>query len=526
MVFYYGMGELQFAEQNILSFGQDTVAVAFGDFNNDHILDYAIASSATKTLRFFAGDGMASYFQYQSLDYNHSIGELVPASISSRTSSDIVAVDDRGGTFSIFSNEGDGTFYDDVVFGCTSDARTTLIGDLDNDGWNDVLVVDQGNSTMTCYWNAQKRPEESKSALAQRGEISFAAGKKPFSLVVGDFNGDGFDDVAVADNASSSLSLFYSSPLNRMTGQVGFPTVENPTTIRLYSKSDSALTFLLTHESIAKVSVLTLTQAKQTAVQKVTFPYSYSISTAENPRVLLPDAALQNKAIEFYVYSSAKQRSLSYFKQVSGTKFVERNIKPIIPERILAGSVNDFNDDGLPDLAYIYFDPETLHYNLGITFSDSTGQYRGKTLSYVFPDSVMKRCYMLFADVNGDDIPDCILYSTPLNAVRIALGNGGGRYGEFTSIAEDIEVTNPEHIQVIDFDGDGINDIIVSNDATSELYFFKGKGNGKFLPGEFLLDLPKDAMFRFGDFNGDGTLDVVYTNPAENLVTFHFINQK
>jgi len=526
MVFYYGMGELQFAEQNILSFGQDTVAVVFGDFNNDHILDYAIASSATKTLRFFAGDGMATYFQYQSLDYNHSIGELVSASISSRTSSDIVAVDDRGGTFSLFSNQGDGTFYDDVVFGCTSDARTTLIGDLDNDGWNDVLVVDQENSTMTCYWNAQKRPEESKGALAQRGETSFAAGKEPLGLVVGDFNDDGFDDVAVADNASSSLSLFYSSPLNRMTGQIGFPTVENPTTIRLYSKNDSALTFLLTHESIAKVSVLTLSQAKPTAVQKVTFPYTYSISTAENPRVLLPDAALQNKAIEFYVYSSAKQRSLSYFKQVFGTKFVERNIKPIIPERILAGSVNDFNDDGLPDLAYIYFDTETLHYNLGITFSDSTGQYRGKTLSYVFPDSVMKRCYMMFADVNGDNIPDCILYSTPLNAVRIALGNGAGRYGEFTPIAENIEVTNPEHIQVIDFDGDGINDIMVSNDATSELYFFKGKGNGKFLPGEFLLNLPKDAMFKFGDFNGDGTLDVVYTNPAENLVTFHFMNRK
>ncbi len=156
LVFYYGMGELQFAEQNILSFGQDTVAVVFGDFNGDNILDYAIASPATKTLRVFAGDGMASYFQYQSLDYNHSIGELVAAPISSRTSSDIIATDDRGGTFSIFSNQGDGTFYDDVVFGCTSNARTTLIGDLGKDGWNDVLVVDSGDNTMTCYWNAKE----------------------------------------------------------------------------------------------------------------------------------------------------------------------------------------------------------------------------------------------------------------------------------------------------------------------------------------------------------------------------------
>jgi len=526
MVFYYGMGDLQFAQQNILSFGHDTVSVVFGDFNKDHILDYAIASSAAKTLRFFAGDGMASYFQYQSLDYNHSPGDLVSASISTRMSSDIVAVDDKGGTFSIFSNQGDGTFYDDIVFGCTSNARSTLIGDFDNDGWNDILVVDSGNNSLTCYWNAKKRGTEQKDEIAQRGEISFAAGKKPLGLVVGDFDGDGFDDVAVANNASSTLSLFYSSSLNRMTGQIGFPTVESPTAIRLYSRNDTSLTFLLSHESISKVSVLTLSQTTATAHQKMTSPYTYAISTAENPRVLLPDAALQNKAIEFYIYSTAKSRSLSYFRQVSGTKFVERNIKPIIPARILAGSVNDFNDDGLPDLAYIYFDAETLHDNLGITFSDSAGQYRGKTLSYVFPDSAMKKCYMLFADVNGDNIPDCILYSTPSNSIRIALGKGGGRFGEFSSVAENIDITNPDHIQVVDFDGDGINDIVVLNDNTAELLFFKGKGNGKFLPGAFLLDLPKDSMFKFGDFNGDGTLDIVYTNPAENVVTFYFVKRK
>lgn len=526
MVFYYGMGDLQFAEQNILSFGQDTVAIVFGDFNRDNILDYAVASSTTKTLRFFAGDGMATYFQYQSLEYNHSVNELTVAAISSRSAADILSVDDQGGVFSVFSNQGDGIFNDDVVFGCTSNPRTTLVGDIENDGLNDVLVIDSRDSTLTCYWNAKKKLAQANDGIVKAGEISFAAGKNPLGLVVGDFNGDGYDDVAVANNESSTLSLYYSSPSHRMTGQIGFQTVENPTMIRLYSKSDSSLTFLLTHESIAKVSVLTLYQPNQEIVQKARFLYTYAISTAENPRVFLPDAALQNKAIEFYVYSTAKKRSLSYFRQVDGAKFVERNFKPIIPARILAGSVSDFNDDGRPDLAYIYFDADALHYNLGITFSDSAGQYQGKTLSYVFPDSVLKKCYLLFADVNGDNIPDCILYSTPLNAIRIALGKGGGRYGEFNAIAENIDVANPEHIQVLDFDGDGINDIMVSNDETSELYFFKGKGNGKFLPGTMLLHLPKEAMVKFGDFNGDGNMDVVYTNPAENLVTFYFTKRK
>ncbi|MGA9408171.1 MAG: VCBS repeat-containing protein, partial [Bacteroidota bacterium] len=434
--------------------------------------------------------------------------------------------DEKGGTFSVFSNQGDGTFYDNVVFGCSSNARATLIGDFDNDGWNDVAVIDSRDNSLTCYWNAKKKIVEGNDSSGTGEEISFAAGKKPLGLVVGDFNGNGYDDVAVTNNESSTLSLFYSSPVNRVTGQIGFPTVENPSMIRLYSKNDSSLTFLLTHESIAKVSVLTLYQQKRGAIQKPAFPYTYAIATAENPRVFLPDAALQTKAIEFYIYSTAKQRSLSYFRQVEGAKFVERNFKPIIPARILAASVSDFNDDGRPDLAYIYFDADALHYNLGITFSDSMGQYQGKTLSYVFPDSVLKRCYLLFADVNGDNIPDCILYSTPLNAIRIALGKGNGLYGEFSSIVENIDVSNPEHIQVVDFDGDGINDIVVLNDETSELYFFKGRGNGTFLPGTVLLHLPKEAMFRFGDFNGDGTLDIVFTNPAKNIVTFYFVHRR
>ena len=526
MVFYFGMGELQFSEQNIVSFGQDTVTVAFGDFNRDRILDYAVASSETKSLRIFAGDGMATYFQYQSIEFSHPVDKLMSAPLSSRMENDLVSLDEGDGTFSVFQNQGDGTYFDEAVFGCPSNASATLVADFDNDGWNDFLLVDSSSSTLTCYWNAKKKPKAQKEGIAAGEEIAYAVGKTPLGLVIADFNDDGFDDIAVANKGSSTLSLLFSSSQNRMAGQVGFPSVESPSAIRLYSKNDSSLTFLLTHESIGKVSVLSLSGPRHDIPGRLVSPYTYAISTAENPRMFLPDATLQNQAIEFYVYSSVRQRTLSYFRQVSGAKFVERNFKPIIPARILAASVNDFNNDGRPDLAYIYFDSDSLRYNLGITFSDSAGQYRGKTLSYVFPDSVMKKCYVVFADVNGDNNPDCILYSTPMNAIRIAIGKGSGQFGEFVPVAQNVNISNPEHIQVVDFDGDGINDIVVANDETSELFFYKGKGNGRFLPGVYLLDIPRDAMFRFGDFNGDGMLDIVYTNPARDNVTVYFVNRK
>jgi len=317
--------ELQFAEQNILSFGQDTVSARLWRFHNDHILDYRSLHRQRKHSDFcrrrngnvlsVTKPGLqppqsANWCRRQ---YRHARPVI------------FVAVDDRGGTFSNFlKSRRTGRFNDDVVFGCTSDARTTLIGDLDNDGWNDVLVVDQGRQHDDVYWNAQKRPEAVESApRSTRGNFIRRREKTSWSCCRRFSTTTGSTMLRLRDNASSSLSCCIARLSHRMDGTNRFPTVENPTTIRLYSKNDSALTFLLTHESIAKVSVLTLSQAKQTAVQKATFPLYLCDIDSRNPRVLLPDAALQNKAIEFYVYSSAKQRSLSYFKQVSGTKFVD-----------------------------------------------------------------------------------------------------------------------------------------------------------------------------------------------------------
>lgn len=525
MVFYFGMGDLQFSEQNIVSFGQDTVRTAFGDFNRDRIMDYGTASAESKTLKLFAGDGMASYTNYQSLDLARPASEITTGSLTSRFNEDLITIDRDGGTFSVFQNRGDGSFYDEIVYGCPKAPLGALVGDMDNEGWDDVVIIDSRNKSACCFWNSHHSVVEEERGRVGAREVSFAVGRKPLGLAISDFNDDGVDDIAVTNNESSTLSLLMSSAKNRVEGQLSFPTVDEPTSVRLYSKNDTLLTFLLTHESVAKVSVLTLSRTGFPEGQRMTSAYTYAISTAEGPRMFLPDATLQDQAIEFYVYSNAKQRALSYFQQVSGARFVERNFRPIIPARILAGSVNDFNDDGRPDLAYVYFDADSLRYNLGITFSDSSGQYRGKTLSYVFPDSMIKKCTMTFADVNGDNIPDCILYSTPMNSIRIALGTGAGRFGNFEEAVSGLEVSNPEHIQVVDFDGDGINDIVAAHDDTSELYFYKGKGNGRFLPGAFLLDLPKDAMFRFGDFNGDGKLDVVYTDPDRSVVTVYYVHQ-
>ncbi len=538
-LFYFGMGDLQFSQQNVLLFGQDSVSVFFGDFDGDFITDFGVAFLQKNILELYHGDGMVNFEHYQTLEYTGSPDHFFLLPIRSRTTEDIVAGDQRNGTFGVFANSGDGKFKDEMIFGCPSNYTALLPGDFDGDGWDDLAVIEQATKEISFYWNAHR----SAPLHTQSGEISLAAGKTPSGIAIGDFDRDGRDDIAVVNAISSTISIFHNTKSdNYFTSQTAFPTVESPSAVRVYAQSDSSVTFLISHESGAKVSVLTMGLpsrseqnngtislqdfSSQPKTDQLPAEFTYSIPTAERPRVFLPDASLQDKTIEFYVYSSARQNSLSYFRQVSGTRFIERSFKPVIPSRLLAAAVNDYNDDGKPDLAYIYYETGTGKYNLGITFSDSAGEYRGKTLSYVFPDSVMKRCYLTFADINGDGIRDCILYSAPSNMIRLALGKGGGRFGDFSVVMNDILITQPDQIQIVDFDGDGINDIVVQNGKTSQLLFLKGKGNGTFYSPKFLLDLPPYSVFRFGDFNGDGVYDIAYTDPERNVVTIYFVKGK
>lgn len=538
-LFYFGMGDLQFSEQNVLSFGQDSVSVFFGDFDGDFITDFGVAFLQKNILELYRGNGMVNFEHYQTLEYSGAPQQFFTFPIHSKSFVDIVTGDQRNGTFGVFENVGEGRFKDEIIFGCLSNYAALLPGDFDGDRWNDLAVVGHDQKQISFYWNTHR----SLSALTASDEISFAAGKKPSGIAVYYFDRGKRDEIAVVNELSSTLSLYHNvGAENYFAGQIAFQTVEAPSAVRVYAQTDTSVTFLVSHESVAKVSVLTIDspphsgRGNDVSVQQDFSSFTYSIPTAERPRVFLPDASLQDKTIEFYVYTGARQYSLSYFRQVSGTRFIERSFKPIIPAKLLAAAVNDYNDDGKPDLAYIYYENGTGKYNLGITFSDSAGEYRGKTLSYIFPDSVMKRSYLTFADVNGDGIQDCILYAAPSNDIRLALGKGGGRFGDFSPIINNVLITQPDQIQVVDVDGDGISDIAVQNatvpqsgssySGTSSLLFLKGKGNGTFYAPKFLLSLPLHAIFRFGDFDGDGNNDIAFTDPERDVVTIKFVRGK
>ncbi|HXJ74880.1 MAG TPA: VCBS repeat-containing protein, partial [Candidatus Dormibacteraeota bacterium] len=95
--------------------------------------------------------------------------------------------------------------------------RNVRIADLDQDGWNDLVVVAQRNAKVLTYRNEQ-------GSFVLMGEV--VAGLSPREMDLGDFNGDSRPDLAVLNRGTSDVSVFMTSS-NYNNGQIGFLALDS-----------------------------------------------------------------------------------------------------------------------------------------------------------------------------------------------------------------------------------------------------------------------------------------------------------
>jgi len=188
-----------------------TGITAVGDFNNDGILDLAVATSSSTgffiSVYFGNGDGT-----FHGPFQNHSatpITYMVTADFNGDGKLDIAALDGLG-NITVFLNHGDGALIQQQVFRSLSTHGIRITGPSDNalaaadfngDGKLDLLVTGNLNAGP------------GGAVYLGNGDGTFGS-PQSFNLVsplgnpaIGDFNGDGKLDLAVPDGASVHVLL-------------------------------------------------------------------------------------------------------------------------------------------------------------------------------------------------------------------------------------------------------------------------------------------------------------------------------
>jgi hypothetical protein len=364
---------------------------------------------------------------------------------------------------------------------------SVAVGDFNGDGIPDLAVADWYSGTVSVLLG--------KGDGAFQAAPSFAAGSGPSSVAVGDFNGDGILDLAVA-SYYSGVSVLLGQGDGTFLPAVNYPAGIYPHAVAVGDfNGDGIPDLAVANSGSNNVSVL-LGKGDGTFLPAVNYPagiHPYSVAVGDFNGDGKPDLAVANND---YPYPGTVSVLLG---QGDGT-FLPAQAFP-------AGSwpasvaVGDFNGDGILDLAVA----NSIQFNG--TVSVLLGQGDGTFLpAQAFPAGFQPSAVAV-GDFNGDGKLDLVL-----NNGKLLLGNADGTFQAPISYGP-----GGFAVAVGDFNGDAKPDLAV---VAGTVRVLLGKGGGAFQTSNvsYVAGSYPTAV-AVGDFNGDGFPDLAVANVGSNNVS-------
>jgi Bacterial type II and III secretion system protein/FG-GAP-like repeat len=350
-------------------------------------------------------------------------------------------------------------------------------------------------------------------------EVSFlTTGVNPDYVATADLNGDGFQDVVVANFTDGTINIFLG---------VGDGTFNLPTTVTVGAGPVWIVTGnfhqTLTNDPATNVDMIVANENANTLSVLLgngdgTFQTPLTVTTGTSPASIAVADFNSDGISDLAVVNKGDNTIGIYQGNGDGTFKAPALITTgSQPTSIVAGAF-DPSSNGMIDLAVTNSASNTLQTYIGHgngTFANGATYATGVTPIYVAS-----------ADVNGDEILDLIVAdsgtvatgnNSVINSVSVFLGNGDGTFGTAAAPRFDYPAgTQPTSIAIADFNTDGIPDMAVTATGDNSLAVLIGIGGGVFSsPFELPLQTSPNSAAT-ADFNSDGLPDIAVTNFGSN----------
>jgi len=402
------------------------------------------------------------------------------------------------------------TFYDGVIvlgIGKVSGGRATL----------STTLLPSGNRLLKAYYRGDASFAAGASpvlaqtvvALPQSGfkpavniniPALFSVGSSPQSVAIGDFNGDGKADLAVA-NFYGTVSVLLGNGDGTFQAAVNYNVAGNPQSLAVADFDDNGTADLAVANGVGNnVSVLL-------GNGDGTFQSAVSYNVASDLRSLAVGDFNGDGKADLAVASYASGVVSVLLGNGDGT--FQTRVNYNVGGNLYSVTVGDFNGDGRADLVVGHLNSNSVSVLLG--------QGDGTFKTAVNYNAGTDPLAVAVGDVNGDGNADLVVANTG-GSVTVLLGNGDGTFRAAVNYNGGI---NPVFVGIGDFNGDGKADIAVANQSTgsNNVSVLLGNGDGTFQSAVKYTAGGGPVSLAVGDFSGDGVSDLAVANIDSNNVS-------
>lgn len=382
------------------------------------------------------------------------------------------------------------------------------IGDLDGDGKPDVVVANYTDNTISVLRNTS-----TVGTINYAAKIDLATGNGPSSVAMGDLDGDGKLDLAVANLSVNTISVFRNTSA---PGSISFIAAEDAVTGEAPQgvsigdvDGDGKADLVVATFGTNKVSVFrnTSTSGAISFASKTDFstgsnPYEVSIGDLDGDGK--PDLSVANywSGSVSVLRNTSTPGNISYAAKADFTAGLQ-------PRSV---SIGDLDGDGKADLAVMTQSSFYIHL-LRNTSTPGTISFATK----VDVSTGSNSAGIGIGDLDGDGKPD--LATGNQNITTVSVFRNTSTVGAF-SYAAKVELTSgasPSSISIGDLDGDGLPDLVATNSVDNSISVLRNKPVGAAPP----------TITSFTPTSGPAGTSVTITGtnfsatPANNTVSFN-----
>jgi len=536
--------------------GANPTGLAWGDFDGDGEPDLAVANEgqsegAQGSVTVLLGNGDCTFNSVATMNAGIGTRAVAVADVNRDGHADVLAVNGRSATCSVFLNDGDGESFSSAgSFATGPEPSGVAVGELSGDGVPDAVIGERNADTVSLFVGngaggftlAETQPVGTAPSAVAVGDIdgdgvldavvtndlsvdvsvllgdgagglsearSFVADGQPAALALADFDGDGTTAVLTANvvGDGGSVAVLRNRGSGSLEAVEDVRTSMGPSGVSIGDLNDDALPdVVVAHESGTVLVLL--------AEAGGAFHASQTMALGGQPRRATLARLNADDRLDLAAVDNAEDRILVMLGKGDGT-FGSALEVPVGagPASLASG---DFDGDGVNDLAASVSGPPgqvaVLRGKGDGTFEDPCTIEVGET-----PVDIVARNLDALNGAPADRKDDIVVVNHGSATVSVLKSIDGCAF----SVVTLTDLGAPATVAVGLFDADMNPDLAVGNAVPSQtkpsIQIFKGNGDGTFTRALSARGNRVDAMV-VRDFTGDGVADLAMVDETLNLL--------